>query len=154
MFEALGQRFSTVFSGLRGKVTQPQLVEFAQDIKIALLDSDVALAVADNFSAKILEKFQEKSDEINRSTNPSQKIFEIVNNQLTLTLGGNTRRVRYAKTAPTVILLTGLQGAGKTSLAGKLANYFKRLVNQSKFLFLLQSLEMEWVIQLRWLGQV
>ena len=125
MFEALGQRFSTVFSGLRGKVTQPQLVEFAQDIKIALLDSDVALAVADNFSAKILEKFQEKSDEINRSTNPSQKIFEIVNNQLTLTLGGNTRRVRYAKTAPTVILLTGLQGAGKTSLAGKLANYFK-----------------------------
>ena len=65
MFEALGQRFSTLFSGLRGKVTQPQLVEFVQDIKIALIESDVALEVADIFSAKILEKFQEKSDVIN-----------------------------------------------------------------------------------------
>ncbi len=125
MFEALGQRFSTLFSGLRGKVTQPQLVEFVEDIKIALIESDVALEVADIFSAKILEKFQEQSDAINTSTNPSQKIFEIVNNQLTQTLGGNARRVRYAKNAPTVILLTGLQGAGKTSLAGKLANYLK-----------------------------
>ena len=125
MFEALGQRFSTLFSGLRGKVTQPQLVEFVEDIKIALIESDVALEVADIFSAKILEKFQEQSDAINTSTNPSQKIFEIVNNQLTQTLGGNARRVRYAKSAPTVILLTGLQGAGKTSLAGKLANYLK-----------------------------
>ena len=125
MFEALGQRFSALFSGLRGKVTQPQLVEFVEDIKIALIESDVALEVADIFSAKILEKFQEQSDAINTSTNPSQKIFEIVNNQLTQTLGGNARRVRYAKNAPTVILLTGLQGAGKTSLAGKLANYLK-----------------------------
>ena len=125
MFEALGQRFSTLFSGLRGKVTQPQLVEFVQDIKVALIESDVALEVADIFSAKILEKFQEQSDAINTSTNPSQKIFEIVNNQLTQTLGGNARRLRYAKNAPTVILLTGLQGAGKTSLAGKLANYLK-----------------------------
>ena len=67
----------------------------------------MALEVADIFSAKILEKFQEQSDVINTSTNPSQKIFEIVNNQLTQTLGGNARRLRYAKNAPTVILLTG-----------------------------------------------
>lgn len=125
MFEALGQRFTKLFSGLRGKVSQAQLNEFAADIKNALLDSDVALAVADSFSDQVLKKFNQNSDEINRSTNPSQKIFEIVNQQLVETLGGSARRLRYAKVAPTVILLTGLQGAGKTSLAGKLAHYLK-----------------------------
>lgn len=125
MFDALGQRFTKLFSGLRGKVSQAQLNEFAADIKTALLDSDVALSVADSFSNQILEKFTQNSDAINRSTNPSQKIFEIVNQQLVEILGGSARRVRYAKVSPTVILLTGLQGAGKTSFAGKLANYLK-----------------------------
>ena len=125
MFDALGQRFTKLFSGLRGKVSQAQLNEFAADIKTALLDSDVALSVADSFSNQILEKFTQNSDAINRSTNPSQKIFEIVNQQLIEILGGSARRVRYAKVSPTVLLLTGLQGAGKTSFAGKLANYLK-----------------------------
>ena len=125
MFDALGQRFTKLFSGLRGKVSQAQLNEFATDIKSALLDSDVALSVADSFSNQILEKFTQNSDAINRSTNPSQKIFEIVNQQLVEILGGSARRVRYAKVSPTVTLLTGLQGAGKTSFAGKLANYLK-----------------------------
>ena len=125
MFEALGQRFTKVFSGLRGKVSESDLETFAAEIKIALLESDVAQSVADNFSKQILKIAQERSDEINKSTNPAQKIFEIVNSQLTLTLGGSARRLRHAKTGPTVILLTGLQGAGKTSLAGKLAKYLK-----------------------------
>ena len=125
MFEALGQRFTSLFSGLRGKVSQAQLVEFSSDIKNALLDSDVALEVADKFSKQVLEEFNNQAELINKSTNPSQKIFEIVNLQLTQILGGSERRLKYAKVAPTIILLTGLQGAGKTSLAGKLANYLK-----------------------------
>jgi signal recognition particle subunit SRP54 len=125
MFEALGQRFTSLFSGLRGKVSQAQLVEFSSDIKNALLDSDVALEVADKFSKQVLEEFKNQAELINKSTNPSQKIFEIVNLQLTQILGGSERRLKYAKVAPTIILLTGLQGAGKTSLAGKLANYLK-----------------------------
>ena len=125
MFEALGQRFTSLFSGLRGKVSQAQLVEFSSDIKNALLDSDVALLVADKFSKQVLEEFNNQAESINKSTNPSQKIFEIVNAQLTQILGGSERRLKFAKVAPTVILLTGLQGAGKTSLAGKLANYLK-----------------------------
>ena len=125
MFEALGQRFTSLFSGLRGKVSQAQLVEFSSDIKNALLDSDVALVVADKFSKQVLEEFNNQAELINKSTNPSQKIFEIVNLQLTQILGGSERRLKYAKVAPTIILLTGLQGAGKTSLAGKLANYLK-----------------------------
>ncbi|ASY09503.1 signal recognition particle subunit SRP54 [Candidatus Nanopelagicus limnes] len=125
MFEALGQRFTSLFSGLRGKVSQAQLVEFSSDIKNALLDSDVALLVADKFSKQVLEEFNNQAESINKSTNPSQKIFEIVNAQLTQILGGSERRLKFAKVAPTVILLIGLQGAGKTSLAGKLANYLK-----------------------------
>ena len=125
MFEALGQRFTSLFSGLRGKVSQAQLVEFSSDIKNALLDSDVALLVADKFSKQVLEEFNNQAESINKSTNPSQKIYEIVNAQLTQILGGSERRLKFAKIAPTVILLTGLQGAGKTSLAGKLANYLK-----------------------------
>ena len=115
MFEALGQRFTSLFSGLRGKVSQAQLVEFSSDIKNALLDSDVALLVADKFSKQVLEEFNNQAESINKSTNPSQKIFEIVNAQLTQILGGSERRLKFAKVAPTVILLTGLQGAGKTS---------------------------------------
>ena len=129
MFEALGQRFTSLFSGLRGKVSQAQLVEFSSDIKNALLDSDVALLVADKFSKQVLEEFNNQAETINKSTNPSQKIFEIVNLQLTQILGGSERRLKFAKVAPTVILLTGLQGAGKTSLAGKLANYLKQQGN-------------------------
>ena len=125
MFEALGQRFTSLFSGLRGKVSQAQLVDFSSDIKNALLDSDVALLVADKFSKQVLEEFNNQAELINKSTNPSQKIFEIINAQLTQILGGSERRLKYAKVAPTVILLTGLQGAGKTSLAGKLASYLK-----------------------------
>ncbi|MEY4313766.1 MAG: hypothetical protein RIS93_346 [Actinomycetota bacterium] len=125
MFEALGQRFSSIFSGLRGKFSDSDLKTFTSQIKNALLESDVALSVANSFSNRIYEKAIERSEEINKSINPAQKIFEIVNLELTQILGGESRRVRYAKTSPTVILLIGLQGSGKTSLAGKLANYLK-----------------------------
>ena len=125
MFEALGQKFSNLFSGLRGKISDSDLAKFTEEIKVALLESDVAQSVAENFSDQILKIATERSEEINKSTNPGQKIFEIVNAQLTQTLGGSARRLRFAKTGPTVILLTGLQGAGKTSLSGKLAKYLK-----------------------------
>ena len=125
MFEALGQKFTNLFSGLRGKLSDSDIDNFSQEIKTALLESDVAQSVAENFASQILKIAKERSDEINKSTNPAQKIFEIVNAQLTEILGGSTRRLRFAKTGPTIILLTGLQGAGKTSLAGKLAKYLK-----------------------------
>ena len=125
MFQTLGQRFSSIFSGLRGKVSESDLKNFTAQIKDALLESDVALSVAESFSARVYKESQDRSDEINKSINPAQKIFEIVNSELTQILGGSARRVRFAKAPPTVILLVGLQGAGKTTLAGKLANYLK-----------------------------
>lgn len=129
MFEALGQRFSSILSGLRGKVSESDLRDFSAQIKIALLESDVASEVADNFSNRIIEKAKLQELEINKSTNPAQKIFEIVNSELTQILGGSARRLKFAKSPPTVILLTGLQGAGKTSLAGKLSYYLSKQGN-------------------------
>ncbi|MEY3723393.1 MAG: hypothetical protein RL649_243, partial [Actinomycetota bacterium] len=126
MFEALGQRFGKIFSGLSGKVTESELENFISEIRLALLDSDVALEVAKEFSNRIFSKVNALKSDINKSTNPAQRIFEIVNQELTKILGGSARRLKFAKSPPTVILLTGLQGAGKTSLAGKLAHYLSQ----------------------------
>ena len=123
MFEALGQRFNKIFSGLRGKFVDSDLENLVAEVKSALLDSDVALEVVDKFASRLMVRVKELEDEINKSINPAKRIFEIVNHELTEILGGKARRVQYAKSPPTIILLTGLQGAGKTSLAGKLG-YF------------------------------
>lgn len=127
MFESLSAKFATAFSSLRGRgrIKESDLSEIFAEIKSALLDSDVALSVADNFIAAVSERAIPALEDVNRSTNPSQAIFTIVNEELTTILGGSARRIRLAKKPPTVILLTGLQGAGKTSLAGKLAKYLK-----------------------------
>ena len=85
----------------------------------------MAISVAQDFVNKIQDRSELVLEEINKSTNPSQAVFNIVNEELTSILGGLARRIRLAKNPPTVILLTGLQGAGKTSLAGKLAKYLK-----------------------------
>ena len=127
MFESLSAKFSSVFSSLRskGRLKTSDLEEIAAEIKGALLDSDVALEVAEKFSREIVSKTTPQLDEVNRSTNPAQAVFQSINDQLVAILGGQTRRIRFAKNPPTVILLTGLQGAGKTSLAGKLAKWLK-----------------------------
>ena len=123
MFEALGQRFGKIFSGLRGKLSESDLTNFVAEIKSALLDSDVALEVVEKFTTRLLTRIKDLKIEIEKSINPTQKIFDLVNQELTQILGGASRRMQFAKSPPTIILLTGLQGSGKTSLAGKLGYY-------------------------------
>ena len=131
MFDSLTSRLTSALSSLRsrGRIKASDLDEIVAEIKAALIDSDVALEVATDFSEAIKERSLVALEQVNMSTNPSQGIFEIVNTELTKILGGQTRRIRMAKRAPTVIMLTGLQGAGKTSLAGKLALYLKNQGN-------------------------
>ena len=128
MFDNLTAKFSSALSSLRakGRLKSGDIDEIANEIKAALIESDVALDVAEQFTARITERSLEKLEELNRGTNPSQAIFAIVNEELTAILGGNSRRIQMAKKPPTVIMLTGLQGAGKTSLAGKLALHLKK----------------------------
>ena len=128
MFDNLTAKFSSAFSSLRakGRLKSGDIDEIANEIKAALIESDVALDVAEQFTVRITERSLGKLEELNRGTNPSQAIFAIVNEELTAILGGNSRRIQMAKKPPTVIMLTGLQGAGKTSLAGKLALHLKK----------------------------
>ena len=127
MFDSLTGKFASAFSALRnrGRIGSGDIDEMCGEIRKALLDADVALAVAESFVAKVNERAQAALPELRQSTNQSQAIFAIVNEELISILGGAARRIRLAKNPPTVIMLAGLQGSGKTTLAGKLAHYFK-----------------------------
>jgi signal recognition particle subunit SRP54 len=129
MFESLTGKFSQVFSGLRsrGKISSGDIDQVADQIYQALLEADVALGVVESFVEKIKAKSLEALPTLQPGVNQAQAIFEIVNTELISILGGQARRVRLAKNPPTVIMLAGLQGAGKTTLAGKLALHFKEL---------------------------
>jgi signal recognition particle subunit SRP54 len=126
MFESLGNRFSNAFASLRsrGKLSSSDVANVCQEIRQALLDADVALIVVEDFVGKIEVQAKAALTDLQAGANQAQVIFEIVNKELVELLGSQARRVRLAKVAPTVIMLAGLQGAGKTTLAGKLAKYF------------------------------
>jgi signal recognition particle subunit SRP54 len=126
MFESLGNRFSNAFASLRsrGKLSNSDVANVCQEIRQALLDADVALSVVEDFVSKIEVEAKAALENLQAGSNQAQVIFEIVNQALVELLGSQARRVRLAKVAPTVIMLAGLQGAGKTTLAGKLAKYF------------------------------
>src|SRR4051794_27392217 len=102
-----------------GRITEADIDETAREIRRALLEADVNLAVVKDFVAAVKERARRA--ELHAALNPAQQIIKIVNDELVTILGGETRTIRYAKRPPTVIMLAGLQGAGKTTLAGKLA---------------------------------
>ena len=123
MFAALSDRLASTFKGLRGKgrLSESDIDATVREIRTALLEADVALSVVQAFCAVIKERAL--SAEVSGALNPAQQVIKIVNEELIAILGGETRPLVFAKQGPTVILLTGLQGAGKTTLAGKLAKH-------------------------------
>ena len=125
MFDTLSDRLATVFSSLRGKgrLSPADIDATAREIRIALLEADVALPVVRSFIAAVKEKAQ--AAVLSGALNPAQQVIKIVNDELIGILGGETRRLQFAKNPPTVIMLAGLQGAGKTTLAGKLSLWLR-----------------------------
>ncbi len=125
MFETLSDRLTQVFSSLRGRgrLSQADIDATCREIRIALLEADVALPVVRQFIAKVRERAS--GAEVSEALNPAQQVIKIVNEELVEILGGEARRLRFAKVPPTVIMLAGLQGSGKTTLAGKLALWLK-----------------------------
>jgi signal recognition particle subunit SRP54 len=123
VFDTLSDRLTSVLQNLRGKgrLSEADIDATAREIRIALLEADVALPVVRTFIAKIKERA--KGAEVSAALNPAQQVVKIVNEELVGILGGETRRLALAKTPPTVIMLAGLQGSGKTTLAGKLARW-------------------------------
>src|SRR3954464_10290827 len=122
-FGTLSDRLTATFRNLRGKgkLTPADIDGTVREIRRALLDADVALEVVKDFTGKVRERAL--SDEVNKALNPAQQVVQIVNEELVAILGGQQRRLQFAKRPPTVIMLAGLQGAGKTTLAGKLGKW-------------------------------
>jgi signal recognition particle subunit SRP54 len=125
VFDTLSDRLSGIFTKLRGKgrLTDADIDATAREIRLALLEADVALPVVRAFVAAVKERA--RGAEVHQALNPAQQVIKIVHEELVGILGGETRRLRFAKQPPTVIMLAGLQGSGKTTLAGKLARWLK-----------------------------
>ncbi|MDF2979015.1 MAG: signal recognition particle protein [Actinomycetospora sp.] len=125
MFDTLSDRLTSVLSDLRGKgrLSESDIDTTCREIRIALLEADVALPVVRAFVKQVKERA--RGAEVSEALNPAQQVVKIVNEELVGILGGETRRLRFAKTPPTVIMLAGLQGSGKTTLAGKLAHWLR-----------------------------
>jgi signal recognition particle subunit SRP54 len=125
VFATLQDRLAATFKQLRGKgrLSEADVDEACRELRIALLEADVALPVVRAFVGRVKERAV--GAEVSQALNPAQQMLKVVNEELVEILGGQTRRIRYAKQPPTVVMLAGLQGAGKTTLAGKLARHLK-----------------------------
>lgn len=130
MFATLSDRLTGIFTKLRGKgrLTDADIDAAAREIRLALLEADVALPVVRSFAAAVKERA--RGAEVSQALNPAQQVIKIVHEELIGILGGEHRRLRFAKQSPTVVLLAGLQGSGKTTLAGKLGQWLKRQGSQ------------------------
>ena len=125
MFDSLGDRLQGIAKRLRGKgrLTEADVDEVLAEIRTALLEADVNVGVVRDVVARIRE--QTIGITVSEALDPSQQIIKIVNAELVAMLGGETLKIAYSSIPPTVILMAGLQGSGKTTSAAKLARWFK-----------------------------
>mgnify|MGYP002528527263 CR=1 FL=1 len=126
-FEGISEKLNDIFRRLkgRGKLSEADVKAVMREIKLALLAADVNFKVVKAFIANVTERAV--GEEVLKSLTPAQQVIKIVNEELTELMGGGDSRVRFASKPPTVIMLCGLQGAGKTTHAAKLAHYFKKM---------------------------
>ncbi len=125
-FEGLAEKLQQAFRKLssHGKLTESDVKTAMRDVRMALLEADVNYKVVKDFIAKVTERAV--GSDILDSLTPSQQVIKIVNEELTELMGGQNARLTYSPTVPTIYMLCGLQGAGKTTMAGKLALMLKK----------------------------
>lgn len=125
MFDSLSDRFDSIFTRLkgRGKLSESDVDEVLREVRVALLEADVNLGVARSFVAHVKDRLV--GIETSKALDPSQQVIKAVHEELVDMLGGDQLKISYASKPPTVVLLAGLQGSGKTTAAGKLARWFK-----------------------------
>ena len=126
MFDALSDRFDGIFKRLRGKgkLSEADVDEVLREIRVALLKADVNFQVVKTMQARIRERAI--GVELAEALNPAQQVIMIVHDELINALGGEALKIRYASKPPTVVLMAGLQGSGKTTNSAKLARWFKQ----------------------------
>jgi signal recognition particle subunit SRP54 len=125
MFDALSDRFDGIFTRLRsrGRLNEKDVDEIAREIRLALLEADVNVKVVKGFIARVKERAN--GADVQKSLSPAQQVIKIVHEELVNTLGGVSGKLEMSSKPPTVVMLAGLQGSGKTTAAGKLARMLK-----------------------------
>lgn len=133
-FEGLSGKLQSVFKKLsgKGKLNEKDVKEAMREVKLALLEADVNFAVVKKFVNDVTERAV--GSEVLESLTPGQQVVKIVNEEMTSLMGGTNARVEFGSRSPAVILLAGLQGAGKTTMAGKLAAYLAKQYGKSPLL--------------------
>lgn len=133
-FEGLTERLQNAMTKLRrkGKVSEADVKEMMREVRLALLEADVNFKVVKEFVNKVSERAV--GAEVLDSLSPGQQIIKIVNDELTELMGGETATINFSAKPPTVVMMVGLQGAGKTTTAGKLANYLRKHENKRPLL--------------------
>lgn len=133
-FEGLTERLQNAMTKLRrkGKVSEADVREMMREVRLALLEADVNFKVVKEFVNKVSERAI--GTEVLESLSPGQQIIKIVNDELTELMGGETATINYSVKPPTVVMMVGLQGAGKTTTAGKIANYVRKNDNKRPLL--------------------
>src|SRR5262245_29582288 len=123
MFETLSDKLQRVFKNLRGegRLTEQHIEEALKEIRMALLEADVNFKVVKQFTDSIRQKAL--GQEVLQSLSPGQQVIKIVHDELVETLGGTSSRILFSSQPPTVIMLVGLQGSGKTTSSGKLSKW-------------------------------
>ena len=126
MFQSLSDRFDAIFTRLRGRgrLSEADVDEVLREIRLALLQADVNIRVVRTFVSRVRERTV--GADLSQSLSPAQQVIKIVHDELVAILGGEPLKITYAPRPPTVVLLAGLQGSGKTTAAAKLARWFKQ----------------------------
>lgn len=125
-FENLADKLQSTFKNLRGKgkLTEADVKETMREVKLALLEADVNFKIVKEFVAKVTERAI--GEEVLASLTPGQQVVKIVNDELTALMGTTQSKLKFSPNPPTIVMLVGLQGAGKTTMCGKLANLQKK----------------------------
>ena len=152
-FEGLSEKLNAAFRRLRGKgrITEADVKEAMREVRLALLDADVSYSVVKDFVAKVAERAV--GTDVLESLTPAQQIIKIVNEELTALMGGGSERLNMASHPPTVIMMVGLQGAGKTTNGAKLAGYLKSQMGKRPLLVACDVYRPAAITQLQVVGQ-
>lgn len=133
-FEGLSERLQSTLQKIRGKgkLTESDVNEMMREVRLALLEADVNFKVVRDFVKRVKERAV--GQEILQSLTPGQQVVKIVHDELKELMGGEQSKIDVASRPPTVIMMVGLQGAGKTTTTGKLANHLRKNFNRNPML--------------------